>query len=163
MADGTLAGPSGVSTAAESRPSTPHSVDPPLTGATSSGSVIPPSDEATRTKTCGLRKLPDSCSFPFSFLLLLVGFSESVLWGIVLLSCLSMQRELSSLEYSISHGIRLRPILMPGKLGYSLQRGRGGFLDCMWGVQTHSGPLVFLVPFCKDLARMNGTPQPNQR
>ena len=51
MADGTLAGPSRVLTAAESRPSTPHSVDPPPTGATSSGSVIPLSDEATRTKT----------------------------------------------------------------------------------------------------------------
>ena len=74
-----------------------------------------------------------------------------------------MQRELSSLEYSISHGFRLRPILMPAKLGYSLQRGRGGSLDYMWGVQTNSEPLVFLVPFCKDLARMNGTPQPNQR
>ena len=86
-----------------------------------------------------------------------------MLRGIVLLSCLSMQRELSSLEYSISHGIRLRPILMLAELGYSLQRGRGGSLNCMWGVQTHSGPLVFLVPFCKDLARMNGTPQPNQR
>ena len=33
----------------------------------------------------------------------------------------------------------------------------------MWGVQTHSGPPVLLVPFCKDLARMNGTPLPNQK
>ena len=44
---------------------------------------------------------------------------------------------------------------MPAEIGYSLRRGRGGSLDCMWGVQTHSGR--------KDLARMNGTPQPNQK
>ena len=52
---------------------------------------------------------------------------------------------------------------MPAEIGYSLRRGRGGSLDCMWGVQTHSGPPVFLVLFRKDLARMNGTPQPNQK
>ena len=51
---------------------------------------------------------------------------------------------------------------MPAEIGYSLRRGRGGSLDCMWGVQTHSGPPLFLVPFRKDLARMNGTPQPNR-
>ena len=33
----------------------------------------------------------------------------------------------------------------------------------MWGVQTHCVAPVFLVPFHKDLARMNGTPQPNQK
>ena len=33
----------------------------------------------------------------------------------------------------------------------------------MRGVQTHSGPPVFSVPFRKDLARMNGTPQLNQK
>ena len=38
-----------------------------------------------------------------------------------------------------------------------------GSLDCVWGVQTHNGPPVFLVLFRKDLARMNGTPQPNQK
>ena len=60
--------------------------------------------------------------------------------------------------------LKPRPIPMPAaEIGYSLQRGRGGSLDCMWGVQTHSGPPVFLVPFRKDLARMNGTPQPNQK
>ena len=51
---------------------------------------------------------------------------------------------------------------MPAEIGYSLRRGRGGCLACVWGVQTHSGPPVFLVAFHKDLARMNGTPQPNQ-
>ena len=55
--------------------------------------------------------------------------------------------------------LKPRPIPMPAELGYSLRRGRGGSLDCMWGVQTHSGPPVFLVPFRKDLARMNGTLQ----
>ena len=52
---------------------------------------------------------------------------------------------------------------MPAEIGYSLRRGRGGSLDCVWGVQTHSGPPVFLVLFRKDLAWMNGTPQPNQK
>ena len=41
----------------------------------------------------------------------------------------------------------------PVKIGYSLRRGRGESLDCMWHEQTHS----IFVPFCKDLARMNGT------
>ena len=31
------------------------------------------------------------------------------------------------------------------------------------GDHTQSGPPVFLVPFRKDPARMNGTPQPNQK
>ena len=44
---------------------------------------------------------------------------------------------------------------MPAEIGYSLRIGRGGSLDCVWGVQTHSEPPVFLVPFRKDLARMN--------
>ena len=59
--------------------------------------------------------------------------------------------------------LKTRPIPMPAEIGYSLRRGRGGSLDCVWGVQTHSGPPVILVPFRKDLARMNGTPQPNQK
>ena len=59
--------------------------------------------------------------------------------------------------------LKLRSIPMPAEIGYSLRRGRGGSLDCMWGVQTHSGPPVFLVPFHKDLARINGTPQPNRK
>ena len=57
--------------------------------------------------------------------------------------------------------LELRPIPMPAKVGYSLRRGRGGSLDCMWGVQTHSGPLVSLVPFRKNQGSMNGTPHPN--
>ena len=51
---------------------------------------------------------------------------------------------------------------MPAEIGYSLRRDKGGSLDCMLGVQTLSGPPVFLVPLRKDLARMNDTPQPNQ-
>ena len=76
-----------------------------------------------------------------------------------------MQRELSSLEYSVSLKLVLkpRPIPMPAEIGYSLQIGRGGSLDRVWGVQTHSGPPVFLVPYRKDLARMNGRPQPSQK
>ena len=54
--------------------------------------------------------------------------------------------------------LKPRPIPVPTEIGYSLRRGRGGSLDCMSGVQTHSGPPVFLVPFRKDLARMSGTP-----
>ena len=69
---------------------------------------------------------------------------------------LSMRRELAIV-------LKPRPIPMPAKIGYSLRGGRRGSLDCVWGVQTHSGPPVFLVPFRKDLARMNGTPQPNQK
>ena len=52
---------------------------------------------------------------------------------------------------------------MPAEIGYSLQKGRRGSSTNMWGVQTHSGPPVFLVPFRKYLVRMNGTPQPNQK
>ena len=59
--------------------------------------------------------------------------------------------------------LKPRPIPMPAEIGYSLRRGRGGSLDCMWGVQTHRGPPVFSVPSRKDLARMNGTPRPNQK
>ena len=59
--------------------------------------------------------------------------------------------------------LKQRPTPMPVGIGYSLQRGRGGSLDCMWGVQTHSGPPVFLVSFHKDLARVNDTPQPSRK
>ena len=38
-----------------------------------------------------------------------------------------------------------------------------GSLDCMWGVQTHSGSLALLVPFRNDLARMKGIPQPTRK
>ena len=47
--------------------------------------------------------------------------------------------------------------------GGPLDRGRGGPLDCVWGVQTHRRPPVFSVPSRKDLARMNGLPQPYQK
>ena len=36
--------------------------------------------------------------------------------------------------------LKPRPIPMPAETGYFWPRGRGGSLDCMWGVQTHSGP-----------------------
>ena len=52
---------------------------------------------------------------------------------------------------------------MPAEIGYYLQGGRGGFLDYVWDGQTHSGPTVILAPDRKNLARMNGTPQPNQK
>ena len=59
----------------------------------------------------------------------------------------------------------LKPLPIPvlAKIGYSLRSGRGGSLDCMWGVQTHSAPPEFLVPFGNDLARINGTPPPNRK
>ena len=40
--------------------------------------------------------------------------------------------------------LKLRPILI---LFVNRQMGS---LGCMWDVQIHSGPLVFLVLFCKD-------------
>ena len=52
---------------------------------------------------------------------------------------------------------------MPAQISYSLLRGRRVYWDCVLGVQTRSGPPVFLVPFFKDLARMHGTSQPNQK
>ena len=39
--------------------------------------------------------------------------------------------------------LKPRPTLIPAEIGDSLRRVRGGSLDCMWGVQTQSGPLVF--------------------
>ena len=57
--------------------------------------------------------------------------------------------------------LKPRSIPKPAEIGYSLRRGRP--LDCMWGTQTHSAPPVVLVPFRKDLARMNGMPQPNPK
>ena len=76
-----------------------------------------------------------------------------------------MRRELSTLRVQVlaSMVLKLRPIPMPSEIDYSLRRGRGSALDCMWGVQTHSRPPVFSVTFHKDLARMNGTPQPNRQ
>ena len=50
------------------------------------------------------------------------------------------------------------PIPMPVKI-----RQRGIFRLHVGCVQTHSGPPVFLVPFSKYLARMNGTPQPYRK
>ena len=47
--------------------------------------------------------------------------------------------------------------------GHSLQGGREGHLDYMLEVQTHNGPPVLSVPSHNDLARMIGTPQPNQK
>ena len=74
-----------------------------------------------------------------------------------------MRKELSSLESTEAKVLKPRPIPMPARIGYSLGGGRGGSFDCIWGVQTHSLPLTFLVPFRKDMTRMNRTPQPNQK
>ena len=57
--------------------------------------------------------------------------------------CHVFHAELTSLEYCVSHGTQAAPYHMPTDLGHSLRRGRGGSLDCMWGVKTHSGPPVF--------------------
>ena len=62
-----------------------------------------------------------------------------------------MRRELSSLEYSVSHSTHVGPFTH--EIGYLSRKGRVGSLDCMWGVQ-HSGPSVFLVSYRKALARM---------
>ena len=52
-----------------------------------------------------------------------------------------------------------RPLPMPAEIGYSLRRGR-------WDLQTAcrvcKHTVVFLVPFRKDRASMNGTPHPNR-
>ena len=82
------------------------------------------------------------------------------------LSCLVFNAErviLCRVQVLAPMALKPRPIPMPAEICYSLRSGRGGSLDCMWGVQTHSGPQVFLVSFRKDLARMNGTPQPNRK
>ena len=62
-----------------------------------------------------------------------------------------MRRELSSLEYSVSHSTHVSPLTH--EIGYLSGKGRVRSLDCMWGAQR-SGPLVFSVPFRKALARM---------
>ena len=36
--------------------------------------------------------------------------------------------------------LKPRPIPIPAEIGFSLRRGRGGYLDCMRGKQTHSEP-----------------------
>ena len=59
--------------------------------------------------------------------------------------------------------LRLHPIYTRAHQNQLLfAKWQKGSLDCMLVVQKHSGPPVFLVLFRKDLARMNGTPQPNQ-
>ena len=42
--------------------------------------------------------------------------------------------------------LKARPIPRPAGIGYSLQRGRGGFLDCMLDVQTQNGPQPVFHP-----------------
>ena len=80
-----------------------------------------------------------------------------------LLSCLWMRRELSSLEYSVSHSTQTAPYTHTRRNRLLFAKRQRGSLNCMRGVQTHSRPPVFLVQFRKDQARMNGTPQPNQK
>ena len=74
-----------------------------------------------------------------------------------------MQRELSSLEYSVSYSTQamLYTNARKGMLLFA-KRQRGIFIDPLWGVQTHGGPSISLVPFRKVLARMNGKPQSNE-
>ena len=69
--------------------------------------------------------------------------------------CLVVQCGESYPLYSTAEAVVLksRPIPMPTGIGYSLQRGRVGSLDYMWGVQRHSGPLISLALVRKDLAR----------
>ena len=50
----------------------------------------------------------------------------------------SMRRELSSLEDSISHSTQAAPYTHACENRHSLQRGRGGCLDRIWGVKTRS-------------------------
>ena len=76
----------------------------------------------------------------------LIAKIRSQIWTQHAWTCLSMRRELSSLEDSSSHRTQAAPL--------TLQRGREGSSDCMWGVQTHIGSPLFLVPFCKYLARI---------
>ena len=70
-----------------------------------------------------------------------------------------MRRELSILKYSVILSTQAAPYTH-ALLFAKRQRGS---LVYMWGVQTHSGPPVYLVPFRQDLARMNDTPKPNQK
>ena len=63
------------------------------------------------------------------------------------------------LGYSVNHSTQTVAYTQNWLL---FAKGRGGPVDLMWIVQTHSGSAVILVPFRKDLARMKGTPQPNQ-
>ena len=63
------------------------------------------------------------------------------------------------LGYSVSHSTQTVAYTQNWLL---FAKGRGGPVDLMWIVQTHNGSPVILVPFRKDLARMKGTPQPNQ-
>ena len=65
---------------------------------------------------------------------------------------------LSSVQVLAPMVLKLRHMPMLTEIGYSLRRGRGGSLDCIYGVCKHSGPPVFLVPFRKDLANQKWLP-----
>ena len=73
----------------------------------------------------------------------------------------SMYRELSSPEYNFSHCTQAAPYTHAHQNRPLFAKRQRGIY--MWGVQTHNGPLVFLVPFRKDLARMDGTQQLNEK
>ena len=86
------------------------------------------------------------------------------LWTVMLARLTSsMQRELPSLEYSVSHSTQTAPYihacqnrLLFAKRPRGTIRLRVGFANTPWT----SG---IVSPNPKDLARINGTPQPNQK
>ena len=65
----------------------------------------------------------------------------------------SMRREFLYAEYSIGYSTQAAPYTHTRRNRLCLLSCRGGSLDCMWGVQAHIGPTVFLVLFCKDFGQ----------
>ena len=80
-----------------------------------------------------------------------------------MLSCLSIWRELSSLENSRNLSTQATPCAHACQNRLLFAKRQRRFLKLHVGRAKHSGSLVLLVPFRKDLAWMNGTPQPNQK
>ena len=82
---------------------------------------------------------------------------------LLLLSLSSMRRELSSLEYSVSHSTQAAPYTHARQNRLLFANRQRGIFRLRLGCANTQWPPVFLVPFCKNLARMNGTPKPNQK
>ena len=81
-----------------------------------------------------------------------------------ILTCLSMRRVLSSLENSVSHSTQTAPYTHARRNSLLFEKRQRGIFGLHWVVQIHSGLPVVLVLFRKDqLARMNGTLQPNHK
>ena len=77
----------------------------------------------------------------------------------------SMRRELSSLECNVSHSTRaaLYTHARQNRLLFAKRQRGINRQQTACGVCKHAVDFwYFLVPFCKDLARMYCTPQPNQ-